>query len=59
MNYLTYFILRVQEYYCWEHNKEWTNNKNHPEEEKDLENIMYELGYPLPMGYMSAYVNGG
>ena len=35
------------------------DRKYHPEEEKDLENIMYELGYPLPMGYMSAYVNGG
>ncbi len=34
------------------------DRKYHPEEEKDLENIMYELGYPLPAGY-AAYANGG
>lgn len=34
------------------------DRKYHPEEEKDLENIMYELGYPLPTGY-AAYANGG
>lgn len=27
------------------------NRKYHPEEEVDLENIMYELGYPLPQSY--------
>ncbi len=27
------------------------NKKYQPEEEQDLENIMYELGYPLPQGY--------
>jgi hypothetical protein len=27
------------------------NRKYNPEEEPDLENIMYELGYPLPQGY--------
>lgn len=27
------------------------DRKYHPDEENDLENIMYELGYPLPGGY--------
>jgi len=27
------------------------DKKYHPEDEKDLENIMYELGYPLPDSY--------
>lgn len=27
------------------------DKKYHPEDEADLENIMYELGYPLPQGY--------
>jgi hypothetical protein len=35
------------------------DRKYHPEEEKDLENIMEELGYPLPPGYRLNYVNGG
>ena len=29
------------------------NRKYHPEDEPDLENIMYELGYPLPASYAS------
>jgi hypothetical protein len=35
------------------------DRKYHPEEEKDLENIMYELGYPLPGGYKSNLANEG
>ncbi len=35
------------------------DRKYHPEEETDLENIMEELGYPLPAGYKTAYANGG
>jgi len=34
------------------------DRKYHPEEEQDLENIMDELGYPLPASYKTAYVNG-
>ncbi len=34
------------------------DRKYHPEEEKDLEFIMEELGYPLPRGYV-LYANGG
>ena len=34
------------------------DRKYHPEEEPDLENIMDELGYPLPAGYSAGYVNG-
>jgi Ca2+/Na+ antiporter len=34
------------------------DRKYHPEEEKDLENIMDELGYPLPQGYLKEYVKG-
>lgn len=30
-----------------------------PDEEKDLENIMYELGYPLPPGYKYPYLKRG
>ena len=30
------------------------DRKYHPEEERDLENIMEELGYPLPAGYDTA-----
>lgn len=35
------------------------DRKYHPEEEKDLENIMGELGYPLPAGYGIAHLYGG
>jgi len=34
------------------------DRKYHPEEEKDLENIMEELGYPLPTGYSYQYGKG-
>lgn len=30
-----------------------------PDEEKDLENIMFELGYPLPPGYRYPYLKRG
>lgn len=30
------------------------DKKYHPEDEPDLENIMYELGYPLPASYAAA-----
>eukprot|EP01030_Chromulinospumella_sphaerica_P011898 gene11898-biopygen10383 len=30
-----------------------------PDEEKDLENIMYDLGYPLPPGYKYPYLKRG
>jgi hypothetical protein len=32
------------------------DRKYQPEEEKDLENIMEELGYPLPVGYRYDYL---
>lgn len=35
------------------------DRKYRPEEERDLENIMYELGYPLPRGYKYAYMKRG
>lgn len=34
------------------------DRKYHPEEEPMLENIMDELGYPLPAGYAAALVSG-
>ena len=35
------------------------DRKYRPDEEKDLENIMYELGYPLPPGYRYPYLKRG
>ncbi len=35
------------------------DRKYRPDEEKDLENIMYELGYPLPRGYKYPYLKRG
>jgi len=35
------------------------DRKYRPDEEKDLENIMYELGYPLPPGYKYPYLKRG